>query len=150
MGTRLSMDEIAMRLRQTLQEKYKREGAELDDLLQAGQHSLTESIKKFIKKNGTREVEDILMQRKDFNGSELKRLAVSSLERDLKAMGMKPDESDELASFSSCFLAEELVLAFQQSGNSRDINGICDFLGIDKSLVKIINSPAGRFLGKIF
>jgi hypothetical protein len=56
----------------------------------------------------------------------------------------------ELADYSSRFLVDAIQKAFVNSGESPDFDGVCNFLQVDKNLLKMINSPMGKMFGKLF
>lgn len=137
-------------LKTALESRFLLEPAELEELLSIGKESLAEAIKSYIKKHGTKELEQIILQKMAFQGSELEKYSVSQLERDLKDSNLRVHTGHGIEAFSAGFLVDSVVRNFRNSGMSKDRDGICRFLGIDKNILKLINSPAGRILGKFF
>jgi hypothetical protein len=60
------------------------------------------------------------------------------------------EQSEEVADYASSYLVDQIVTAYQLSSESKDLDGICNFLGIGKNLLKMINSPMGKMFGKFF
>lgn len=145
------LTKIGEGLKVQLSEKMGLDPALLQRLVNVGQNSLSESIKQFVMKNGSKEIEDILLQRQNFEGSALQRQVKTQLKNDVVAQQLLPaEQADELSAHASTYLVQEITQAFQGSSYSKDLDGICGFLGIDKNLLKMINSPMGKMFGKFF
>lgn len=145
------MMQVAESLKNATREKYKYDEAKLFSLSAAGQNSLTQTLKQYVIKHGTSDLENILLGKLDFEGSRLQAVATEKLEEDLKERRiLGPEELKDVSVFSTNFLIKEFREGFLRSGHTKDLDGICGFLGIDKSMVKMINSPVGKMFGKFF
>jgi hypothetical protein len=75
----------------------------------------------------------------------------TQLKNDFVSKGLLDAEAAaEVSGYASNYLVDEIVRAYQNSSNTKDLDGICSFLGIDKNLLKMINSPMGKMFGKFF
>lgn len=120
-------------------------------LSEAGRSSLINSLKQFVLKNGTPEIEAILLEQKKFSESPLQAHCYKGFENDLKDKNLLPKEQiKEVAEYSINFLIDRFRIGFRDSGLSRDLDGICKFLDIDKNIVKLANSPMAKMFGKFF
>lgn len=145
------LDELSNGLKLAISEKFGIQSPDLESITASGQNSLTSGLKDFVLKNGSKEIESILLKQSGFAGSALQTNIVQKLSSDLMGKhSMQADKAKEMAGFASGFLVEKIISLFQNSGASKDINGICDFLGIDKNLLKMVNSPVGKMFGKFF
>jgi predicted RND superfamily exporter protein len=145
------LQEVAQSLKLATKQKYNFDEPKLFALSAAGQNSLTQSLKSYVLKNGTSDIENILLGKLDFNGSKLQEVATDKLRQDLKERNLADDsEINEISVFSTNYLINEFKEGFMRSGNTKDLDGICQFLGIDKSMLKMINSPVGKMFGKFF
>jgi hypothetical protein len=143
--------QVAEKLKTATREKYNFDEATIFSLSATGQNSLTQSLKSYVMKFGTADIENILLGKLDFNGSKLQAIATDKLRKDVKERKVIPDEQvDDVSLFSSNFLIKEFTDGFQSSGYSKDLDGICAFLDIDKTMLKMINSPVGKMFGKFF
>ena len=75
----------------------------------------------------------------------------NQLKNDFVSKGLLvAEQSEEVSDYASSYLVDEIITAYQSSSESKDLDGICTFLGIDKNLLKMINSPMGKMFGKFF
>jgi hypothetical protein len=131
--------------------RYHFEENDLFALSAAGQNSLTQVLKQYVIKNGTSDIENILLGKMDFQGSQFQAVATEKLQQDLKERKILDDaQLKDVSVFSMDFLIDKFRQGFQDSGNSKDLDGICEFLSIDKNMLKMINSPVGKMFGKFF
>lgn len=121
------------------------------DLTSAGQEVLQKSLKSFVLKHGSSEIEDILLGKLQFRDSALYSIINKDLSSQIEARKLAAHHDPKTVSeFSSSLLVDFLVKAFTNSNYPKDRDGICAFLGIDPKLLKVINSPAGKLFGKFF
>jgi len=145
------LQQVAEALKAETRKKYNFDEADLFALSAAGQNSLTQSLKQYVIKNGTADIEGILLGKMDFRDSKFQATATEQLQKDLKERKILDDQQlQEVSSFSTDFLIKAIKDGFDQSGSSKDLDGICAFLGIDKTMLKMINSPVGKMFGKFF
>ena len=145
------METIGLDMQVALEEKFGIEPVKLTGIVASGQNSLTAGMKTFVMKHGSGEIEAILLKQKDFSGSKLQSFVVKQLGSDLSAAhGMAETQASEIAGFSADYLVKRIVNAFQEADVSKDLDGICVFIGIDKNLLKMVNSPVGKMFGKFF
>jgi hypothetical protein len=145
------LKEVGESLKTATRNKYHFEENDLFALSAAGQNSLTQVLKQYVMKNGTSDIENILLGKMDFQGSKFQAVATEKLQQDLKERKILPDDQlKDVSVFSTDFLIDKFRQGFQNSGNSKDLDGICAFLGIDKNMLKMINSPMGKMFGKFF
>lgn len=131
-------------LGQALKERFA--GADTAALLQNGKSVLTDALKSYVLKQGSKELEAILLEQTDFASSALRPVLTARLKA---AAGAVP-EAAEMADFSADYLVNGLLKAYRASGHSKDLDGICAFTGIDKSMLAMVNSPMGKLFGKFF
>jgi hypothetical protein len=145
------INEIRNGLETALKEQFNLGGDELKSVSATGQNSLMDGLKQFVMKNGSKEIESILLKQKAFEGSDLEKSIGARLSTDIKSKHQMPDDkAKSVSNFASNFLVEHIVSAFQASSESKDLDGICSFIGIDKNLLKMVNSPVGKMFGKFF
>ncbi len=145
------LQEVAESLKTATRNKYHFEEADLFALSAAGQNSLTQTLKQYVIKNGTADIEHILLGKLNFEGSKFQAVATEQLMKDLKERKILDDaQLKDVSVFSTDFLINKFKQGFLDSGNSKDLDGICAFLGIDKTMLKMINSPVGKMFGKFF
>ena len=145
------LKQVGETLTKHISDTFKLDGAAISTLTAVGQNSLTQSLKNYVIKNGSGDIEKILLGQMDFKGSALQSFATQQLNKDISEKNVVPAEQLGLISSSSVdLLIHEFKTGFDHSGNSRDLDGICQFLGIDKNLLKLANSPVGKMFGKFF
>lgn len=145
------LNKINEKLKLLIKEKYNLLPYDVDQLSQVGQMSFQESIKKFVLKNGTIEIEQMMFNQLSPDKSELVKQAKTELFKDIKEKNiLDVEKSESLANFSCDFLIQEIIKEFNLTNNPRNTDGIANFLGIDSNLLKLVNSPAAKFFGKFF
>lgn len=118
---------------------------------EAGKASIINSLKSFVIKNGTAEIEAVLLNKSSFNGTALQKFCFQNFEKDIADKKiLSVEQTNEVAEFSINYLIDQFKIGFQHSGNSKDLDGICKFLDIDKKLLQLVNSPVGKMFGKFF
>lgn len=131
--------------------KYNFDDAKVLTVSEAGKASIIGSLKQFVLKNGTKEIEEILLDKIPFEGSKLQAFSFQNFQKDIAEKNiLDKTQTDEVAKYSINHLINQFKSGFNSSGNSKDLDGICKFLGIDKSLLGLVNSPVTKFLGKFF
>ncbi len=142
---------INQQLIKAIQEKYQMDNATVLNISEAGKNSVMASLKQFVLKNGTGEIEGILLNKTSFNGSALQQLSFANFQKDIADKKLlNAQQTHEVAEFSINFLIDQFKSGFANSGHSKDLDGICKFLEIDKKLIQIANSPVTKFFGKLF
>jgi hypothetical protein len=145
------LNNIQNELKAALHSKYQLDDSSVIALSEVGQTSIISSLKHFVLKNGTAEIEGILLNKISFNGSELQKISLANLQKDISDKNVLSDDpSLEIADFSINLLINRFKESFQQSANTKDLDGICNFLGIDKKILGLVNSPVGKIFGKFF
>lgn len=145
------IEKIGEGLKSNIGSKFSLDAEKVNSLVATGQNGLTECIKQFVMKSGSKEIEDILLKHKTFEGSAFQMVVKNQLKNDFVSKGLLAAEpAAEVSGYASNYLVDEIVTAFQNSSDSKDLDGICNFLGIDKNLLKMINSPMGKMFGKFF
>jgi hypothetical protein len=117
-----------------------------DKLSEISVSALKKTIQNHVLKNGTAELEELLLLKKESANALLIKNAFQDLE-----MVLLPDLKSDAKIFSQFVvnqMTQKLIAEFQASSHSKDLNGICLFLNIDKNLIKLANSKMGRFFGK--
>jgi hypothetical protein len=147
----MDLKSIQASLNTELKNRFNLDEQKINDITSTGVNSITSGLKSFVMKNGTKEIEQIMFKEKSFEGSDLKQFALGDLTKSLtKYFDGDSAKTEQVASFSITHLIESLVDKFGQSGKSKDLDGIAEFLGIDKNIIKMANSGAAKFLGKFF
>lgn len=145
------LNNINQQLIKAIRDKYHYDEAKVLLISEAGRSSVIGSLKQFVLKNGTAEIEGILLDKVPFNSSKLRVLAFDNFQKDIAGKKiLDASTTHEVADFSINFLIEQFKEGFNRSGFSRDLDGICNFLEIDKKLIKLANSPVTKFFGKLF
>lgn len=144
------IDQLYASLSEQLTSKFGLETQQLNSIASAGQNSMTSTLKSYVMKHGSSEIEQILLGTKQYEASGLKVEAEKDLKHTLTNSGFSHDRKDEIAAFSLSHWVSELVKSFTNSNYSKDLDGICGFIGIDKNILKMVNSPMGKMLGKFF
>lgn len=145
------IEKIGEGLKSNIGNKFSLDADKVNSLVVTGQNGLTECIKQFVMKNGSKEIEEILLKQKTFEGSGFQTVVQNQLKNDFVSKGLlEAEHSAEVSTYASNYLVNEIVTAYQDSSESKDLDGICNFLGIDKNLLKMINSPMGKMFGKFF
>ena len=145
------LNKINEKLKVLIKEKYLLEPYDVDQLSHVGQLSFQESIKKFVLKNGTTEIEQMMFKQLNSDKSELVKQAKTELLKGIKEKNILDNEkSEDLANFSCDFLIQEIIKEFNETNHPKNTDGIADFLGIDSNLLKLVNSPSAKFFGKFF
>ncbi|MCC6818272.1 MAG: hypothetical protein IT245_05235 [Bacteroidia bacterium] len=136
-------------LSQVLKEKFGIKSSQMRILVSKGQLALKETLKNHILKNGTKEAEDIICSKIGYHGSLLAQIAIAALTNDLKnSKEIEVNDPESISETAVNTLFEGLRTRFEQSGQTKDTEGVCKFLGIDPKLLKMVNSPVGKFFGK--
>lgn len=120
--------------------------SKFDEISEISVSVLKKTIQNHVLKNGTTELEELLLLKKESANALLIKNAVQDLEKVLL-----PDLKTDAMPFSQFVvnqMTQRLVAEFQASNHSKDLDGICLFLNIDKNLIKLANSKMGRFFGK--
>jgi hypothetical protein len=145
------IEKIGEGLKSNIGNTFSLDTDKVNSLVVTGQNGLTECIKQFVMKNGSKEIEEILLKQKTFEGSGFQTVVKNQLKNDFVSKGLLvAEQSEEVADYASSYLVDQIVTAYQSSSESKDLDGICNFLGIDKNLLKMINSPMGKMFGKFF
>jgi len=145
------IERIGEGLKTNIGSKFSLDADKVNSLVAAGQNGLTECIKQFVMKSGSKEIEDILLKHKAFEGSAFQLVVQNQLKNDFVSKGLlEAEPSGAVSVYASNYLVDEIVTAYQNSSDTKDLDGICNFLGIDKNLLKMINSPMGKMFGKFF
>lgn len=145
------LNKINQSLIQSIKAKYSMDDAKVLAVSEAGKSSIINSLKSYVLKNGTNEIEAVLLNKTNFNGTALQKFCFQNFEKDIADKKiLSVQQTNEVAEFSINYLIDQFKLGFNQSGNSRDLDGICQFLDIDKKLLNLVNSPVGKVLGKFF
>lgn len=135
-------------LRSGLKSRFSMDDVTLDKATSIGKDTLSNILKQFVMKNGTKEIEQILLGQKTFKDSDLRKEGSTALIGSLKAEPSMKDSADELGNYALDTLVGSLKNSYDDSANTRDLDGICKFLGIDRNLIKMVNSPVGKLFGK--
>lgn len=144
-------DRMLHELATGLEQKFGFDSATTARLTSAGQETLEKTLRSFVLKNGTGDIEAILLGQLAFGDSALYAAVNKDLASYLEARELTGrHDAKAVSEFSSALLVGYLVKAFSESSCTKDRDGICAFLGIDPKLLKMINSPAGKLFGKFF
>ena len=141
-------DKIFEGLNSSLRERFGLDDQQLKSVSAAGQNTLTQTLKSYVMKNGSSEIEQILLGQKSYDQSGLKVEAEKDIRQVVGNSGIEHAEKEEIGKFALSKAVELLVKAFVESGHTKDLDGICAFVGIDKNLLKMVNSPMGKLFGK--
>lgn len=134
-----------------LKEKFGFADEQVSALTAGAQNGLMQCLKDFVLKNGSKDIEAILLKQSAFSGSALESAVRKQLSGDLVSFqSLDSNKADEVAGFASGNIVNNLIDGFQSSTYTKDTDGICLFLGIDKNLLKMLNSPVGKMFGKFF
>ncbi|MDI1235414.1 MAG: hypothetical protein PSX81_14125 [bacterium] len=145
------LNQINQDLIKSIKAKYQMDDSKVLAVSEAGKASIISSLKSFVIKNGTTEIESVLLNKSSFNGTSLQKFCFQNFEKDIADKKiLSATETNEVAEFSINYLIDRFKLGFVESGNSKDLDGICKFLDIDKKLLNLVNSPVGKILGKFF
>lgn len=144
------INNIRQGLEQALSAQFGMPAEKVQSLGTSAVHSLTGVIKTYVLKNGTGELEQILTGQTGFDKSGIRQEIVGAIGVTLQSSGTEGEQSKAIASFASDHLVGALVKAFSDSGKSRNLDGIAEFFGIDKNILKMANSPAAKIFGKFF
>jgi hypothetical protein len=145
------LNQINQSLIHSIKAKYNMDDAKVLAVSEAGKTSIINSLKSFVIKNGTTEIEAVLLNKTSFNGTALQKFCFQNFEKDIADKRiLSIEQTNEVAEFSINYLIDQFKTGFNDSGNSRDLDGICKFLDIDKKLLNLVNSPVGKMLGKFF
>ena len=145
------LNQVNASLIKELQSKYNFDDAKVRTLGEAGKTSILGSLKQFVLKNGTSEIEGILLDKVKFNGSKLQTVSFANFQKDItekKLLGA--EQTNDVAAFSINHLIDRFKEGFNASGYSKDLDGICNFLEIDKKILGLVNSPVAKMFGKFF
>lgn len=141
-------DKIFEGLNSSLRERFGLDDQQLKSVSAAGQNTLTQTLKSYVMKNGSGEIEQIILGQKKYDQSGLKVEAEKAIKPIVMQSGIEHVQKEEIGQFALRRAVELLVQAFAESGHSKDLDGICAFIGIDKNLLKMVNSPMGKLFGK--
>ena len=141
-------NQIFADLNDSLKSTYGLNEAQLKSISAAGQNSLTQTLKSYVMKNGSSEIEQILLGQKQYEGSGLKVMAEKDIQTAVQSAGIDHPQKEEIGKFALSKSVDLLVGAFAASAYTKDLDGICGFIGIDKNLLKMVNSPMGKMFGK--
>ncbi|MDP2174989.1 MAG: hypothetical protein Q8K70_03660 [Bacteroidota bacterium] len=133
-------------LKQETIQQFNISDSKFDELSEISVIALKKTIQNHVLKNGTDELKELLLLKKESANALLVKNAIKDLE-----MVLLPDLKTNAQSFSQFVvnqMTQKLVKAFQASGHPKNLDGICLFLNIDKNLIKLANSKMGRFFGK--
>ena len=145
------LNKINLELVNEIKAKYQFDDAKVKTLSEAGKSSVLASLKQFVMKNGTTEIEGILLNTIQFEGSQLQTLSFNNFQKDITEKKLlDADQTKDISAFSINYLIKQFKEGFQNSGNTKDLDGICKFLDIDKKLLGLVNSPMAKIFGKFF
>ena len=145
------LSQIGQNLQTALAQQFNLEADRVQSMVTELKGALQDGLKQFVIKSGSKELEDLVINTKPFQGSGFQAymnalLVKILIEKSKIDAGIAP----ELADYSSRFLVDAIQKAFVNSGESPDFDGVCNFLQVDKNLLKMINSPMGKMFGKLF
>lgn len=141
--------QIKAKLYEALKAGYGLDGQALDTLVDKGQSALKSTMMAHVSKHGTQEAEDIICSRVDYRQSALRKTALDALEKGISGLPELGSHSARaVAETSVDTLLENMQKAFAESGKSKDTKGVCEFIGIDPMLLKMVNSTVGKLFGK--
>lgn len=141
-------DKLFADLNSSLKERFGLDEQQLRSVSAAGQNTLTQTLKSYVMKNGSAEIEQILLGQKSYEVSGLKTEADKDIKTAVNAAGINHPQKEAIGQFALSKAVDLLVTAFTASTYSKDLDGICGFIGIDKNLLKMVNSPMGKLFGK--
>lgn len=148
---KILLSQIGQDLQAALAQQFNLEANRVQTMVSELKGALQDGLKQFVIKSGSKELEDLVINAKPFQGSGFQAymnvlLVKILVEKSKIELALAP----ELADFSSRFLVDAIQKAFVASGENPDFDGVCNFLQIDKNLLKMINSPMGKMFGKLF
>ena len=142
------LNKINNELIKDIKAKHNFDDAKVLTISEAGKSSIISSLKQFVLKNGTKDIEDILLDKTHFEGSKMQSFCYQNFHKDIAEKNiLNKQQTDEVASFLINQLISQFKTGFNASGNTKDLNGICQFLSIDKALLGLVNSPVTKFFG---
>ena len=145
------LESIALGLKTQLQSQFGLNETQVASMMASSQNTLSDAIKQYVMKNGSKDIESILLKQSEFEGSAFQAQVQTQLKNQLQSHGnIEVSEAQNLSQFASKYMVDQVVNTFQSSEYSKDLDGICAFLGIDKNLLKMVNSPVGKMFGKFF
>ncbi len=145
------LNQINQELIKAIKAKYQMDDAKVLAVSEAGKYSIINSLKSFVLKKGTADIEAVLLNKKSFNGSELQTYCFKNFEKDIADKQLlSKEQTNNIAEFSINYLIDQFKSGFQNSGQTKDLDGICNFLDIDKKMLNLVNSHVGKILGKFF
>ena len=127
-------DKIFEGLNSSLRERFGLDDQQLKSVSAAGQNTLTQTLKSYVMKNGSSEIEQILLGQKTYDSSGLKVEAEKDIKVAVNAAGIDHPQKEEIGQFALSKAVDLLVTAFTASTYSKDLDGICGFIGIDQNL----------------
>lgn len=142
------LNTLSLKLSSFLSNKYQIEENELELLTKIGENSLKSTLKNHVLKHGTDELENILLEKTVANKTKIHQVAIENLTLEINQLKTIKNLDENFAQSAIDFVLYYLIQSFKTSNLPKNLNGICDFLDIDKSLVKAINSPFGKMFGK--
>ena len=145
------LSQIGQDLQTALAQQFNLEADRVQSMVTELKGALQDGLKQFVIKSGSKELEDLVINTKPFQGSGFQAY-MNALLMKILVEKSKIDNglATKLADFSSRFLVDAIQKAFVNSGESPDFDGVCNFLQVDKNLLKMINSPMGKMFGKLF
>lgn len=145
------LSQIGQNLQTALSSQFNIEQDRVQQMVVELKGALQDGLKQFVIKSGSKELEDLVTSTKPFQGSGFQAYMNALLSKILvEKSNVAEALAPELADFASRFLVEDIQKAFKASGESADFDGVCNFLQVDKNLLKMINSPMGKMFGKLF
>ena len=145
------LSQISQALQSALAHQFNIESDRVQKMVSELKEALQDGLKQFVIKSGSKELEDLVTNAKPFQGSGFQAYMNSLLQTILiEKSKVESGLATELADFSSRFLVDAIQKAFVASDESPDFDGVCNFLQVDKNLLKMINSPMGKMFGKLF
>lgn len=141
--------QLKIELETVLKSRFGIDNQALNSLVEKGQSSLKTSMLAYISKHGTKDAEDMICSRVEILKSPLRQFAIEALDKGIQgSKELGNHASADFAQVSVDTLLTGMRQAFAESGNSKDTQGICQFLGIDPIMLKMINSSVGKLFGK--
>ena len=147
----LLLSQIGKNLQTALSHQFNIDKDRVQHMVEELKGALQDGLKQFVIKSGSKELEDLVTNAKPFQGSGFQAYMNALLGKILvEKSNVQTDLAPQLADFASRFLVEDIQKAFKASGEAADFDGVCNFLQVDKNLLKMINSPMGKMFGKLF
>ncbi len=123
---------------------------QIEEITNLTKQTFPNSLKSFVLKNGTTEIENVLLGKQKPEDGKLLNFCSENLHNIFsKTLGSNVDVNS-IANFTVTESLNQFTNQFQESNHSKDLDGICSFLGVDKNILKLANSPVSKFMGKFF